>query len=829
MAEGRSSPTLFEDESSDVADHLLDLLDLHLDISREGILDHVQRPLDGITHMISVRWYKASGAQQLMTSSSMSYDDYCTLEDTRVAQGRPMCDQSNDIGHSDDVAQSHAAEHGPGPAEHGLLDDEHETANKSNTHTQKGGRCWAHDRDLIQIQKDLGRTTARSCSQPMLRTFLLRADAAATAARLSRLLVAFASRNPHPGYAQGMSYIALFLLAFYEREEQAFWVFCAIIERLRLEDTYSPPPAAMRGLMIQRRVLCYTASAAFPELLEVGGEVEYGLEEALELVSAKWLVPLFFDTLDLLPCILAWDAFFRWGDAGLVTVALAIIHVAKPDILGGQDCYVSLLGAAREMTAAELEAGLANPRLQFTTATIPSSPVDNRGQALLYCFLDSTLFATGSMTVFRHAFRAYYASSLVEDKAAPRLPQWLALTDAWCADKAATAELVKAALRMSKAHGVAQFPTFVDLVTIIGAGSASERIKVLFRYFGDWSSDARQPTIGSRHTLVCLSAWLEKLVTLDEHWADPLHTMPQPLVTKDFSHLAETHPVLRQHLRRALCAPSPHGTCTIYDDDMRQSTKTTFLFENQRWTLMHGFSSALLSYDPPSWEDPQGRPCRQEEVQPPPCWSWEGPEWTLELGFGTDPDGWTYSQAFRGPFGDCHSSSVVRRRRWTRTLRNMAVVTMRVGRLNKEQDDLDDGWLCVEALAPTKAVVVGRRSVSAYQHERWMPMRGYCGLLLPSDPNAWSDIKGVEARLLDSFVLQAGWQWEAPWQVWRGGKGTTTGAATLDTDGWQYAEDFHNSFGPATLASCVRRRKWERSKIKVVHVPLADDQRYICR
>ncbi|KZC04781.1 Tectonin beta-propeller repeat-containing protein, partial [Dufourea novaeangliae] len=94
-----------------------------------------------------------------------------------------------------------------------------------------------------------------------------------------------------------------------------------------------------------------------------------------------------------------------------------------------------------------------------------------------------------------------------------------------------------------------------------------------------------------------------------------------------------------------------------------------------------------------------------------------------------------------------------------------------------------------------------------YENERWLPLEGFSGRLLPTDRYNFSNQDGTVDRSRDKVKLPSmAWQWEGDWQI-----ETTLDGQPLDHDGWTYAVDF-----PATYStkkqwkSCVRRRKWVR-------------------
>lgn len=95
----------------------------------------------------------------------------------------------------------------------------------------------------------------------------------------------------------------------------------------------------------------------------------------------------------------------------------------------------------------------------------------------------------------------------------------------------------------------------------------------------------------------------------------------------------------------------------------------------------------------------------------------------------------------------------------------------------------------------------------SYENERWLPLEGFSGRLLPTDRYHFSSQDGTKDRSIDRIRLPSmAWQWEGDWQL-----ELTLDGQPLDHDGWSYAVDFPAQFGPAKQwKSCVRRRKWFR-------------------
>ncbi|XP_033117761.1 tectonin beta-propeller repeat-containing protein 1-like isoform X2 [Anneissia japonica] len=99
-------------------------------------------------------------------------------------------------------------------------------------------------------------------------------------------------------------------------------------------------------------------------------------------------------------------------------------------------------------------------------------------------------------------------------------------------------------------------------------------------------------------------------------------------------------------------------------------TKNIYIYENQRWNPIEGFSYRGFPTDRYTWSNESGRQdCSMEKVNPPSQhWNWIT-DWTVDFNIsgGTDPEGWQYSRDFkRGFHKEKNWRDVVRRRRWVR-------------------------------------------------------------------------------------------------------------------------------------------------------------------
>lgn len=106
--------------------------------------------------------------------------------------------------------------------------------------------------------------------------------------------------------------------------------------------------------------------------------------------------------------------------------------------------------------------------------------------------------------------------------------------------------------------------------------------------------------------------------------------------------------------------------------EMPQQTdvRNIYVYENQRWNPMTGYTDKGLPTDRPMWSDESGlKECTKSTTHPPsPQWSWVS-EWAVDYNVpgGTDKEGWQYAADFPVTYhGHKTMKDFVRRRRWIR-------------------------------------------------------------------------------------------------------------------------------------------------------------------
>ncbi|KAJ3765430.1 GTPase activating rab protein [Lentinula raphanica] len=193
---------------------------------------------------------------------------------------------------------------------------------------------------LAEIEKDVGRT--------MPLNVFFGGDGPGVD-KLRRVLTAYSRRNPAVGYCQGMNLVTSTLLLVHADEEEAFWVLCALVERILPEEFFSPSllPSRACPLVLLDYVQEYTPKL-YQHLNTIGVD--------LPAICFSWFLSLFTDCLPIETLFRVWDVFLVDGLDVLFRIALAILRSNEAELLGCQSVpavYVALENLPTRMWEAD--------------------------------------------------------------------------------------------------------------------------------------------------------------------------------------------------------------------------------------------------------------------------------------------------------------------------------------------------------------------------------------------------------------------------------------------------------------------------------------------
>ena len=149
------------------------------------------------------------------------------------------------------------------------------------------------------------------------------------AAKLERVLCAWAAYDVEIGYVQAMNLVGSTLLMLLEGDEEtSFWVLVMLLRQLP-HDFYSRAPLQLVGFWVEVEVLVQLAD----RLLGLRG-----LRDALLQIAPRWLLEFWVGTLPLGSLLLVWDHLLRCaptqGTPSTINlqVALALLQLLQPQV-----------------------------------------------------------------------------------------------------------------------------------------------------------------------------------------------------------------------------------------------------------------------------------------------------------------------------------------------------------------------------------------------------------------------------------------------------------------------------------------------------------------
>jgi TBC1 domain family member 8/9 len=144
---------------------------------------------------------------------------------------------------------------------------------------------------------------------------------------LRRVLSTYAWRNPEIGYCQAMNIITAVLLL-YTCEEEAFWLLCAVAERMLPEYYNKKVVGALIDQAVFEELIQRHLPVVFKKIDELG---------VLSMVSLPWFITCFLSTMPFQSAVHILDCFFYDGPRVLQQVGLSVLDLATPHILAADD------------------------------------------------------------------------------------------------------------------------------------------------------------------------------------------------------------------------------------------------------------------------------------------------------------------------------------------------------------------------------------------------------------------------------------------------------------------------------------------------------------
>jgi Ca2+-binding EF-hand superfamily protein len=176
-------------------------------------------------------------------------------------------------------------------------------------------------RDLLQMERRQDYT--HQIELDVIRTFSSIRDPTFSE-KLTRVLMAYANRNPSLGYCQSMNVLAGTLLLFME-EEHAFWVLVYLIEDL-LANYHS---LTLSGFLADAEFFKWLVADNLPELHKHFQSLNFDIVG----LTAPWFLSLYVHELPLVTAFFVWDNIMLEGTYAIFEVGLALLRMQQEELL----------------------------------------------------------------------------------------------------------------------------------------------------------------------------------------------------------------------------------------------------------------------------------------------------------------------------------------------------------------------------------------------------------------------------------------------------------------------------------------------------------------
>ena len=149
--------------------------------------------------------------------------------------------------------------------------------------------------------------------------------------KLKNILICYSTRNTSVGYCQGMNFIGGRLLLIMGNEEQAFWLFIQIMEKILPVIYYSE----LIGIVVETTLIENLISLYFPELYKYLQDNNFNIP--LRNFIHKWMVCLFTQTMSPEMVYTFLDFLFLEGNDLLIKNSLFLISYIHDKLFKSND------------------------------------------------------------------------------------------------------------------------------------------------------------------------------------------------------------------------------------------------------------------------------------------------------------------------------------------------------------------------------------------------------------------------------------------------------------------------------------------------------------
>ena len=149
--------------------------------------------------------------------------------------------------------------------------------------------------------------------------------------KLKNILICYSTRNTSVGYCQGMNFIGGRLLLIMGNEEQAFWLFIEIMEKIMPVIYYSE----LVGIVVETTIIENLISLYFPELYKYLQDNNFNIP--LRNFIHKWMVCLFTQTMSPEMVYTFLDFLFLEGSDLLIKNSLFLISYIHDKLFKSND------------------------------------------------------------------------------------------------------------------------------------------------------------------------------------------------------------------------------------------------------------------------------------------------------------------------------------------------------------------------------------------------------------------------------------------------------------------------------------------------------------